>query len=1286
MLTARTKRTRLVPPWMIGIFGTLVGVGLALAFPRETLHQRLLKQEGGVNGLSIAYLEAWLKIVPNDPEFLSILAQQYVSLGRLDDAEALLQQMRDMPQPIVRRGALLAQIGIAEQRAYALEPNSPARADAVDGVRKLMRETASKTWTISEMENLAARALALGMPDLALGFYKQLAQIDTPRAAQWQKAIGEFALGAGDYRAAAQALFDQQATAGSLVLRRRYFIDGLRVLQSGNMLSEAMVQAQRRVGDLNNDVETLRFLTRLALSANRPDLAELYARRLLALGARKDLSSRKTTPSSTPLEQRGFIFLDGPRGLTLRESMGPYGIRHVQATAEDVARTLNGTSADDYELAYTVFIGNGKPVDARRIAEAAVRQQPNSMVWRERLAQSSEWAGSPGQALEQWLWIAEHGGGGKAWQAVLRLAPGLNDDRAYLAGLRHRVRNEPGNLELVDQVASTYERLGEPDAALAFLKETATGSRRRAVLERYGELAERSGKDTLAIETYRELLKEPGATTVAAIRLSRMLYVRGDLKGATDVLQQVRAQAQPDDDAYWRQLARMATLTRREKLAREAYEKLSDSGKANASELSEMAALFADRPLDAGRFAEQSYRMSGELYALQQALTYYNQARAYGRIEALFASMTPDQRAAAEASPLVLVQRSEYLRATGQRSAALADLKAANELDASGGEARAAYLWMLVDQGNAEELKAALKKWSADAESDSDLWGPYGAAYLRLNDGRHALRYLRKNAAQRSADPLWMLAYADAAEMNGHVDTAWAVRRKVWIDMRAAGIPQNVLDPKAKIADTALGGSSEAEDADIREQLRAQSVALSQAFESGDVSRRILIEFLRADAAEASVGTQQAGSTPAQEAKDARYSQTAREVALSWSMSREQNEFARAWLAQHYANTLDRPAYAELAIALGERDRAAVEKILDDLPDRLPLASRIDANLFADRLTEAQRLSFQGLDAAPDSDEMHARVRESMLLNAQALSIGTTFSRQKPLSFVETTVGAGVRLSERYSLGVRYGYRHQNSTDEQALVNVPSADHNLEVVLGYRINALNWQLSAGRRMGAKDVTTGRFDIAWIPDVPVSFTSFVGVNQAATENAYLRVGGVKDVVGVGANWRISMRNYLAARAEGNRFYGQDRTAIGHGSVFEVEAGHRFRIEYPDYTVRMVATRGNYSSKQDAGAVLRRLSPDPDAVAADFMPRSFTQAGVFFSFGTEHLDEYSRGLRPFLEAGVLRDSREGWGTRVQLGVGGSVLGNDHASVYYAREGVTRGGGAPLNEFGIRYRWLY
>lgn len=40
-----TPRERLLPPWLIGTLGALIGLALALMFPRERLEARLL--EGG---------------------------------------------------------------------------------------------------------------------------------------------------------------------------------------------------------------------------------------------------------------------------------------------------------------------------------------------------------------------------------------------------------------------------------------------------------------------------------------------------------------------------------------------------------------------------------------------------------------------------------------------------------------------------------------------------------------------------------------------------------------------------------------------------------------------------------------------------------------------------------------------------------------------------------------------------------------------------------------------------------------------------------------------------------------------------------------------------------------------------------------------------------------------------------------------------------------------------------------------------------------------------------------
>ena len=91
-----------------------------------------------------------------------------------------------------------------------------------------------------------------------------------------------------------------------------------------------------------------------------------------------------------------------------------------------------------YSLGYQVFLENRNLEDAWLVARSAVQQSPSDLQWRERLAQVAEWTQRSDVALENWLVIARATQKDAAWQAVLRLAPGLFDDAALIEGLRAR--------------------------------------------------------------------------------------------------------------------------------------------------------------------------------------------------------------------------------------------------------------------------------------------------------------------------------------------------------------------------------------------------------------------------------------------------------------------------------------------------------------------------------------------------------------------------------------------------------------------------------------------------------------------------------------------------------------------------------------------------------------------------------------------------------------------------------------------------------------------------------
>ncbi len=1334
-----TPRERLLSPWLIGTLGALVGLALALMFPRERLEARLL--EGGkVDALSVAYLEAWLRVRPNDGEFLSVLAAQYVRTGRLEEAEAMVARMRALHDASLGREALLLDIAIREQRAYALQPKDPQRAALLDDLRGLLKQALGFKWTAAELEILANKARGLDQGAIAMQFYQRLAKQDVAHTAHWQARAAEIALGVGEYRAAAAANFAAQAAATSLDDQRRYFIAGLQALQGGNLFDEAMTEAQRRVGPLIDDTETLRFLTRLAMACNRPDLADQYARRLLHLTwrqadegialaggtARHDWAfAGRPEPLPSPAD---VMFMDGPEGLARRQRHAAR-IRHVadRATegsesggAQAITRGIAPFNADDYDLAYRVFMGSGNLNDALRVAEAAVRQRPDLKIWTERAAQVAEWNHQPMAALNYWLAYAQSTGDDAAWQNVLRLAPALNEDHAYLAALRYQASRQPGDMKLLDQVIAAYERLGEPVEGLAYLNSIARGPHRQAVLERYAILAERAGKDDQAYDTYVRLQKEFGPNTRYALKLANMLYVRGQFEQALSAMQVASKGASPTDDLYWRTFAQLARLNQRDDLSREAYRQLLIGGNVEPDDLASMIEFYDASPIDAGRLAELAFRKDGTMVRLQQALSYYTRARAFRRIEGLLASLTPQQRKAAEQSAGVLGARAEYYRQSGQWAAAMRDLRHAVSLPDAGSDVKAAYLWGLLDSGQNSDLKRALALWRGEAENDSVYWGAYAAAGLQLFDANLALRFLGRQGKSMQNDPLWLLAYADARDMAGQADAAWGLRRLAWRLLWQAGdttATDKATAPKGRSVGTRVTvGDSDAAplDDDARTELRARRVSLAQTFGSGDLAQRLLIELLRDDrrtmkqareGGRASVAASELGDldvlppeppepshAPADKRKPARVSDqlvsaVAKEAALGWALSHEANDLARAWLLQQYTRHMTRPAYAEISIALAERDLQTLNRLLDDTADRLPLYNRIDANMVTDRLGEAQRLSFEGLTTAPDDQQLHERVQETLLTNAQALEPRETWFKQAPLTYFESSAAAGIRLTDHTSMLVRATQRNQRSTDDTQLTGVPAQDRSVDWISQYQTQNTQWKGTVGWRQGLASFTAFRLDglLGQTGSLPTEIS--VGRNQPANETPQLRVGGMKDLVSIGGNWRLTQRQYIRARVEGDRFYGQDRSFLGSGMVFDGEIGHRFRVEYPDYTIRVVGTYARYNASGSPSALLGRLVPGDAAPNVNqFMPGSFAQFGVLFGFGMDYLDRYTRAWRPFMDVGLLHDNREGMGTQVQLGVAGSVFGNDHLALYLEHASITRAGTSPMTEIGLRYRWLY
>ena len=1236
-------RQRFLPPWVMLSFGLLVFALLYVIFPQKHLLDQVLHNDQADN-LSVSYLITLLRTDPLNNDLRLALAQQQLRLGRYADADATLRPLVTAVNVGDRLRARRLQYEAQEAAAYALPQGSVEREKALTALASRLESLAKEPWDNSSLATFAEKSLAMGARGQALDLYQRLVARAGEGSLEWVGKTAELTLAQGEYDTAADLYFSAQERASTRAAKRTYFLLALKTLQSANRLPQALAQAEAHIGELSDDRETLIFLVRLARSANRPDLAEKYARQLLHMAL---------------LRSYQYLAMGG--------GFHPVLFRSGATFIETAAAAGNGLLPFDdeaYTLAYEAFLANRNLPDALRVADAAVRQRPKDTAWRERLARVAEWNGKPELALENWLRLAEETGQPAAWQAVLRLAPGLFNDAALLKALRwqagqHAPSATPSGESQWRDLAAAYERLGQPREAIEFFEAQYRRHPQRIHLDLIADLAERSGDDALALATLDRLAKAFGATPRLALRQAALLYVQGDLAGAYARLEAAKAGTGPEVSEFWQVYGDLARQLQHDEEAIGAYRNLLSSGRYRDADLDRLVqALRTTQPLEAARIAELGWQRFGRPTFLIMALDLNTSQANWQRVEQLFAGLTPEQQGVLRQDAYFLVLSAQHNRRLGRMDQARRDWLAALAINPGSSSLREGVLWFLIEQKDRAELRRLTAAW----KNDPALAEPLAAAYITLNDAATALAYYRRQMAAKRDDYLWLMAYADALEQAHETTAAERVRRHVWQTLRQKPVQEK----------------------DLRRQ---EAVArLAQQFAPGDRSLALLRQLLRRDrelsATPAGRSTEPSSSTLAPPPEAA-----LNELALAWALSHEATDLAEAWLMARYAGTLVRPGWAELSLALQRDDRAAMEQLLAARADELPIYDRISAARRLGRDREAMSLAFNGLEQSPADEELHAQLAESLPRQTGRFLGGATFARLGALDERHVEASAALPLWPRWRLEASLDRFQWASRDDTAIAGLPQSGSRASVSAWRETDDGSVRARLGRRDALAGLTEAGLTVEHRLGSRLSATFEAERNAKPTESAPLVVGGAKDFFAGSFAYTPGKREYLNARVEANRFYSQERTALGSGRQVQFEAGYRIRTEYPDYTLRLTGAWLNYDADGHLGRSLVALAPANSTPALSFaLPQDQRFVSLNVGFGSFFRDNYTRALRPFLDVGVSTNSVSGFGYNLLAGAAVSVLGQDHLSFHVS---TGRGGTGAFNrtsEFGVTYQYFF
>lgn len=1247
-----------MPPWLALALGAITAIALALTFRYEGIESRVLREAPQSDALHMAYMSAWLAAHPAEHGLRLRLARDLTRIGEFDRARAelwTLEQQIDTLPPALGERVALQSLDVDIAALFAIQPSDPQRAEALELVHERLRRMTLRAWTPATEAELAEQAASVGADRPAMLWYTRALERNAPQPPSWWAQAGRNMVALRQPDLAARLLLRARSLSRNLDEERNYFIAALQALRTENRLQDALALADAQIGRLIADTATLEYLTRLALAAGRPDVAQRYATLMLKLSLLREVIAAWQQHSNAPLPpQLGRVVHALDRIL-------PPSLVRVQAQAqaqtqadEDERRPQLPFDEERYRLSFDVFLANGNLRDALAVARSAVRQAPKSLEWRRRLAQVADFSGNAPLALEQWHAIAKMTNDEAAWVQVEKRAPGAFDYRRLLDAVERRLKRSPEDLTLLRRVVELNELLGEPERAVATLQQYARGTQRAAVLRELANLAERMGDIALRRSALTALNREFGPDIELALAIAELDVARGDRAAAFAVLRGAETLAKPDDVPYWEAYADLAVAAGDRVAALRALMLLIDGGRASINVLLDAASLLEqDEPQRSAALVLRAHQQAPSLLLANRLLGMYERNGDRGAAFAFLQQLDPARRALYERDPGFLQQRAILWMARDEPQHAAVDLQRALALSPGNTDLIALRLWALVAAHDAQTLRATLTDLAPLAGKTPELWGPVGAAWLALNEPGRALPWLQQQVKAKPGDYLWLLNLADATELNGDVERAWRLRLHAWRKLRALPV----------------------ENENQRREVQTRLATLAPVYEPGDAARARLRTML-AD----------------------RLDPTAREAAVAILLSTEQSELAQAWLLARYTRALTRPTWAELTIALAHDDRARIEELLDTLPDWLPLYDRVEAAQRAGRPALAQTLAFDGLAAHPDNEPLHARLSVNTLPRADFVGAAAQRFSQRPLRETSIAVDALESLSPRLQLGAAYRSTSRSSSDTQNLIDALPVEHTSVVTL-HALTERNGRVRA--QVDRSDGARTRVGFALEGDLDLTsdlrLLASVTRRAAATDTAYLRIAGERDSASIGVQGRIATREFFAAEAALHR-YRADGAPIGRGHRLQAEVGHHLRLAYPGLTLRasVIDTR----TRADAGRndLMGSLVPPavrPSATNATFLPADNTRVALSVVFGDSARATPQRAWRPFgtfslvnnraRSSGPLAAQSVG-GYEWTLGLTGGVFGTDQLTLTIDGGSSTGANANPYTQVALRYRWLH
>ena len=611
----------------------------------------------------------------------------------------------------------------------------------------------------------------------------------------------------------------------------------------------------------------------------------------------------------------------------------------------------------------------------------------------------------------------------------------------------------------------------------------------------------------------------------------------------------------------------------------------------------------------------------------------------------MMGALQPNHRRRLEVLPTFLQRRASLYARFGETRLALKDYRESLSLNADDTSTRIAYLWLMVDQQNANQLRAELAQLGSGTRRDPAYAEVMAAAWQMLNEPRLALAFMQPLARAHANDFLWLMNYADVLERSGSEAPALRVRRHAWqLAQRATARPA---------------------DRDQARQALMVQVRLTASYADGEQKSRLWRAL---------------GSMLSAPGEEPALKRQAQELVGAWLLTEGRFDTPQRWLWQQHAARMAVPAYQELAALVAQNNLPELARMLEQADRKtdsgsgnstnnaISVQDRQGALRLLGRRDEAVTLGMEQALRSPQglTDDAQQALRDDLLATASRASVQASARQAGVLTRLATTFDASVALSPRLKLTVELNEGRYRSTDTTQIAQTPGRDKELRAGIETHTPWGELKAQALVRSALATVSGLYLQLSTRLNSRSVLQLEVARAERSDESSAMSVAGVRDRAAASLSLRASEHIDAQVSLGKNHFRTQTGAALGSSVDAALAGNWTFRRDYPDIRLQTQLRRSVVRADGQPDAATALLQPGGGVPRVGlFLGPSSTALSATLGVGLAQTDPalYSRAWRPWAEVGFeTRQSSLGRQTQglLRLGTKGSVMGRDQLSV--------------------------